>query len=475
MESVQVVEKVMPGPAGSRQEALRRFGGDPLSYLRQLAAEYGDYVKIPLIAGSGALVVDPEAIEEVLVRKKRHFIKGRATRALGALLGNGLLVSEGDFWRRQRRLAQPAFHKDRISRYGERMVALGSHMLEGWHDGQAMDVHDEMVRVTLAIVADALFSTDVSGVADAVGESMATTLWHFHWWSNKGFLVPIWLPLKANRKFMRSKQQLDRIVNGIIAQRQESGARYDDLLDMLLAARDEDGSAMSPKQLRDEVMTLLLAGHETTANTLTWTFLLLGQNPEVEARLVAEVREVLGGRAPAVADLPRLKYTEMVIKESMRVFPAVWVLGYQAIDDTPIGPYLVRKGTTVFMSQWVNHHDARWFPQPDEFRPERWLDPAMKALPTYAYFPFGGGERMCIGRPFALMEAQLLLAAIVQRYHLEVVARPAHHPRSLRDPAPRLGTAGAREGEVGAGNGCPAGSGWASVASYTPRVCILPT
>jgi cytochrome P450 len=421
MESVQASGRSMPGPVGSRQENMQRFGGNPLTYMRQMADEYGDYVRIPLIMGQGVLLVDPDAIEEVLVRKKRHFVKGRATRALGALLGNGLLVSEGDFWRRQRRLAQPAFHKDRIARYGERMVAFGTRMVDRWHDGQEMDIHDEMVHVTLAIVADALFSADVSGVAEAVGESLATALWHFQWWSTNGFLVPVWLPLQPNRMFMAAKKRLDRIVNGIIAARQRSGERHNDLLDMLLAARDEDGSGMSPKQLRDEVMTLLLAGHETTANTLTWTFLLLGQHPEVEARLLAELREVLGGRPPSLADLPNLKYTEMVIKESMRVFPAVWMLGYQAIADTTIGSYLIRKGTTVFMSQWVNHHDGRWFPEPERFHPERWLDPALKSLPAYAYFPFGGGERMCIGKSFALMEAQLLLATIVQRYHLDVV------------------------------------------------------
>ncbi len=427
MDAGQVMSaRTMPGPTGSRAEALQRFGGDPLTYLRQAATDYGDYVRVPLVLGHAALVVDPESIEEVLVRKKRNFIKGRATKSLGALLGNGLLVSEGDFWRRQRRLAQPAFHKDRIARYGERMVALGNRMVDGWHDGLEMDVHAEMGHVTLAIVADALFSADVSADAGAVGEGLATALWHFEWWSNKGFLVPLWLPLKPNRMYRAARQRLDVIVNRLIAQRAAAGVpgngeRRGDLLDMLLAARDEDGSAMSPKQLRDEVMTLLLAGHETTANTLTWTTMLLAEHPEVEAKLVAELGEVLGGRPPVVADLPNLKYTELVIKESMRVYPTVWMIGYQAVADTPVGPYLIKKGTAVFMSQWVNHHDARWFPEPYRFLPERWLDPAMKSLPTFAYFPFGGGERLCIGRSFALMEAQLLLATMVQRYHLDLV------------------------------------------------------
>jgi cytochrome P450 len=222
--------------------------------------------------------------------------------------------------------------------------------------------------------------------------------------------------------------------------------RGDDLLGMLLNARDEDGSAMSPKQVRDEVMTLMLAGHETTANTLTWTTLLLSQHPDARQRLEAELRDVLGGRLPMLADLPRLPYAEAVIKESMRVYPPVWVLGYEAIDDVPVGPHLIKKGTAVFMSQWINHHDARWFPEPKAFRPERWLDPAIKNLPTYAYFPFGGGERMCIGKSFALMEAQLLLATIAQRYRLDVAPeqiialdpsvtlRPAHGLQAIAQP-----------------------------------------
>lgn len=440
MNAVKVETKEMPGPTTSALQEMGKFGNDPLAYFEHLAGTYGDYVKMKMIRGEGVLLVAPEAIEEVLVRKKKHFIKGRATRALGALLGNGLLVSEGDFWRRQRRLAQPAFHRDRISQYADRMVSLGTAMVDRWQGGKVLDVHDEMVRVTLAIVADALFSANVAQHADVVGRSLETTLWHFQWWSRNAFLVPVWLPVGPNRRFQRAKRDLDRIVNAIIAERmaQPEGQRGGDLLGMLLSARDEDGSAMSAQQVRDEVMTLMLAGHETTANTLTWTTLLLSRHPEVRLRLEEELRRALNGRPPTLADLPNLPYNEMVVKESMRVYPPVWVLGYEAVDDTPIGPYTIKKGTAVFMSQWVNHHEARWFPDPQAFRPERWADPAMKQLPAYAYFPFGGGERLCIGKSFALMEAQLLLATIAQRYRLDVVAdqtialdpsvtlRPAH-------------------------------------------------
>lgn len=422
MDSAQIETREMPGPAASALQEMGKFGNDPLAYFEHLAGEYGDYVRMKMIRGEGALLVDPNAIEEVLVRKKKHFIKGRATRALGELLGKGLLVSEGDFWRRQRRLAQPAFHKDRIAQYADRMVALAGAMVDRWQAGQVMDVHDEMVKVTLAIVADALFSADVSRHAGTVGRSLEATLAHFQWWSRYAFLVPMWLPVGPNRRFYRAKRDLDQIVNGLIAERmaKPEAERGGDLLGMLIGARDEDGSAMSARQVRDEVMTLMLAGHETTANTLTWTALLLSENPQVREKLEDELRRVLGGRPPTLADLPNLPYNEAVIKESMRVYPPVWVLGYEATDDVPIGPYTIKKGTAVFMSQWISHHDARWFPDPQAFKPERWADPAMKQLPTYAYYPFGGGERMCIGKAFALMEAQLLLATIAQRYRLDV-------------------------------------------------------
>lgn len=423
MDAVRTQQREMPGPTASALREMGKFGNDSLAYFDYLARDYGDYVKFKLIGGEGVLLVDPDAIEEVLVRKKKHFIKGRSVRALAPLLGNGLLVSEGDFWRRQRRLAQPAFHKDRISQYADRMVAFGSQMVDRWQAGTVIDVHDEFVKVTLQIVADALFSANVMQHADVVGRSLETTLWHFQWRGRIGFIVPVWLPVGPNRRFQRAKRDLDRIVNGLIAARmaKPESERGGDLLGMLLNARDEDGSAMSPRQVRDEVMTLMLAGHETTANTLTWTTLLLSQHPEVRRKLEDELRRVLGGRPPTLADLPRLPYTEMVIKESMRVYPPVWVLSYEAIDDVTIGPYTLKKGTAAFMSQWVNHHQARWFPDPQAFKPERWADPATKQLPAYAYFPFGGGERLCIGKSFALMEAQLLLATIAQRYALDVL------------------------------------------------------
>ncbi len=412
-------------PAHPLTGNLREFGADRLGYLRFLAREYGDFVPLKLLRGTAILLNHPDLIEEVLVAKKRHFIKARGTRSLRSLLGNGLLVSEGSFWRRQRRLAQPAFHRDRVAAYSQTMVDYTERMLAGWQPGRALDVHHEMMGVTLAIVGRALFDADVSGAANVVGRGLEVTLAHFNWWASTGFLVPLWLPVRPNREFARAKAELDRIVYDLITQRRASGEDPGDLLSMLLAARDEDGAGMTDRQVRDEVMTLLLAGHETTANALTWTFLLLSQAPQADARLIDELQRVLAGRAPTLADLPRLPYTENVTKEALRLYPPAWILGYEAVDDVTIGGYPVRKGTTMFMSQWVTHRDPRWFPEPDAFRPERWADPQIKQLPTYAYYPFGGGERLCIGKGFALMEASLLLATIAARYRLELTSGQA--------------------------------------------------
>jgi cytochrome P450 len=405
---------------------LAELRADRLNFLHHVAHTYGDFVPIRLLRRTAILLNRPDYIEEVLVTQKRHFIKARGTRSLRALLGNGLLVSEGDFWRRQRRLVQPAFHRDRVAAYSQMMVEYTGRMLARWQPGQTLDLHHEMMGVTLAIVAKALFDAEVSDAASDVGRSLEATLAHFNWRASNGFIIPLWLPVRANREFAQAKADLDKIVYGLITRRRASGEDPGDLLSMLLAARDDDASGtsagvpggMTDLQVRDEVMTLLLAGHETTANALTWAFLLLSQNPDVDAHLSGELATVLNGRSPALADLPHLPYTENVIKEALRLYPPAWIMGYEAVDDVTIGGYPVCKGTTMFMSQWVTHRDPRWFPEPDAFRPERWAEPGMKKLPTYAYYPFGGGERLCIGKSFALMEASLLLATIVEQYRL---------------------------------------------------------
>jgi cytochrome P450 len=401
---------------------LPAFRRDRLGFLTECARTYGDVVSLRFGPKRMMLASHPDLVEEVLVTNNRHYIKHFALRMTQATLGNGLLTSEGDFWRRQRRLAQPAFHRERIAAHAETMVELTERMLEGWAPGQVRDIQDDMMRVTLEIVARTLFDADVSGEAAGASEAMETALRAFTARVGRIIRLPERLPTPANLRLRRAVRQLDAIIFAIIAARRASAADRGDLLSMLIQAQDEDdGGRMTDRQLRDEAMTLFLAGHETTANTLAWAWFLLAQHPEAEARLHAELDAVLQGRAPTLADLPRLPYTEHVISETLRLYPTVWIVGREAIEPSTVGGYPVPVGTTVYMSQWVLHRDPRFFDDPLAFRPERWADSLARKIHRYAYFPFGGGPRICIGNAFAMMEAVLLLATIARKYRLALV------------------------------------------------------
>src|SRR4051812_28449219 len=411
-----------PGPKprwlGGNLAAFRR---DRLGFLTECARTYGDVVALRFGPRRMMVVNHPDLVEEVLVANNRHYIKHFALRMTEQTLGNGLLTSEGDFWRRQRRLAQPAFHRERIAAHAEVMVAFTERMLESWADGQVRDVQDDMMRVTLEIVAKTLFDADVSDDTADASEAMETLMRCFTARINKLIRLPERFPTPVNLRLRRAARRLDTIIYEIIARRRASGEDRGDLLSMLLDAQDDDdGARMTDRQLRDEAMTLFMAGHETTANTLTWAWYLLAQHPEAEARLHAELDEVLGGRAPTLADLPRLPYAEHVITETLRLYPTVWILGREAIEPAEVGGYRVPVGTTVYMSQWVVHRDARFFDAPESFRPGRWADGLAKRIPRYAYFPFGGGPRICIGNSFAMMESVLLLATIARRFRLSL-------------------------------------------------------
>jgi cytochrome P450 len=401
---------------------LREFRRDRLGFLTECARTYGDVVSLRFAHRRMMLVSHPDLVEQVLVANNRHYIKHFALRMTKSTLGNGLLTSESDFWRRQRRLAQPAFHRERIAAHAGVMVALTERMLEGWSDGRALDIQDAMMRVTLEIVAQTLFGADVSGESADASAAMETTLRCFTARVGKIVRLPESFPTPTNLRLRRAVRRLDAIIFDMIAKRRASTEDRGDLLSLLLHAHDEDdGGQMTDRQLRDEAMTLFMAGHETTANTLAWAWLLLSRHPEVEARLHAELDAVLGGRAPTFADLPRLCYTEHVITETLRVYPTVWILGREAIEPTEVGGYEVPVGTTVYMSQWVVHRDGRYFDDPEVFRPERWADGLAKRIPRYAYFPFGGGPRICIGNGFAMMESVLMLATIARRFRLALV------------------------------------------------------
>ena len=399
---------------------LPEFQRDPLGFLTKCAREYGDFVRLRFGLQPVYLLNHPDYIEEVLTNKSSHFMKPRIMR--GILLGNGLLTSEGALWQRQRRLAQPAFHREQIASYGDVMVDYTNRMIATWQNGEIYDVNQEMSRLTLAIVANTLFGVDVVSETEEVVSAMKTVVDRFNARASSMLLLPEQIPTPRNLRYRQSVRRLDKIVYSIIERRRASNEDAGDLLSMLLQAQSqEDGSQMTDQQLRDEVLTLFIAGHETTANALSWAWMLLSQHPEVEAKLAEELRTVLGGRVPTVSDLPQLHYAEMVMLESMRLYPPIWSLAREVVQACEVGRYLLPANTTVFMSQWVMHRDPRFFDNPEAFNPDRWADDLAKRLPTFAYFPFGGGPRVCIGKRFALMEMVLLLATIAQKFRLTLM------------------------------------------------------
>ena len=426
-----------PGPRGNLLTGnLSDYAPDQLGFLRRCVREYGDVVRLRFLNVPIYLLNHPDHIEYVLVGNNRNFIKDRAERSGLRFLGQGLLTNEGEPWRRQRRLAQPAFHRQRISAYGATMVESAEQMLDSsWRDGETRDVQEDMSRLTLRIVSSTLFGASMTEeLEEEVGDALAVVMGRFT--GGILFKVPEMVPTPANLRFRRAIRRLESIIYGIIRERRRGAPGEDagDLLSMLLAARDEaSGEGMSDKQLRDEVLTVFLAGHETTALNLSWTWHLLAGNPRAEEDLHEELRTVLGGRAPTMSDLPNLPRTDAVIKESTRLYPPVWGFGREALHDCEIGGYRVPRGTQVIVSQWIMHRDARYFEDPESFRPERWTDGSTDGLPKYAYFPFGGGPRLCIGQSFAKMEAVLLLATVAQRFRL------SHVPgRETVEPLPSL-------------------------------------
>jgi cytochrome P450 len=362
----------------------------------------------------------PDLVEYVLVKNHQNFIKHRFFwRHVEAIFGQGLLTSEGKFWHQQRRLAAPAFAASRVNRYGDTMVQHTERMLQHWQPGQVLNVHQEAMALTLQIAAKTLFDAetrqDVAEVSRAIDEVMEQISVRFR----RPFWIPDALPLPGNLRYRRGVRRMDQLVARIIAERQNKLDDRGDLLSQLMLARNEAGEAMSARQIRDEVITMLLAGHETTALTLSWTWYLLGLYPAVDVQLAEEVHTVLRGRSPTVDDVPRLRFTEQVVSEALRLYPPAYAIGRQALADCEVGGYHVPAGTTVYVSPWVMHRDPRWFDDPQAFRPERWAGSLVKELPRFAYMPFGGGARICIGNRFAMMEAVLILATVAQRFRLE--------------------------------------------------------
>lgn len=399
---------VVPGVVRSTIAMIR----EPLEFMTRISAAHGDIVKFRLLNNEVYLFNHPEAIEELVIARKDLLVKDWLTRELGLVVGKGLLLSEGALWKKQRRLIQPGFHRERIAQYANEMVAFTTRATRDWHTGEVRDLHKDLMRLTLDIVAKTLFGVDAgprSRRVEAALEVMA------HRFAGADAVIPIGLPLPSNFRTRRAIADLDDVTYGIIKERRASGDTGD-LISMLIASSEGEGG-MSDRQLRDEAITLLLAGHETTAVALGWALYLLAKHPEAQRRVRDEVAQVVGARPATADDVPKLRYAEGVVKEAMRLYPPAWAIGREATEPLSVAGVQVKRGDQLWAAQWVVHRDPRWFPEPESFRPERW---ETATPPKHAYFPFGGGPRVCIGNAFAMMEMVLVLVTMLRE--LEVAA-----------------------------------------------------
>ncbi|MBY0372594.1 MAG: cytochrome P450 [Bryobacteraceae bacterium] len=422
--------KYPPGPAGVSIRHFLALRRQPLATMCALWHEYGDLAHVRFGPQHVYLVCEPELIQQILVTRSRQFIKGRVLQKAKRVLGEGLLTSEGEHHLRQRRLVQPAFHRDRLIGYAGQMVECATRHRDRWRDGETSDVADDMMRLTLAIVGQTLFSADVESEAAEIGMALTRIVSAFD-----RFMLPWYellekLPTRRARETREARTTLDRIIYGLIEERRRSGVDHGDLLSMLLLAQDDegDGKGMTDQQVRDEALTLFLAGHETTANALTWTWYLLSQHPEARQRMEEEIDRELNGRLPSFEDLPRLRFTEAVMAESMRLYPPAWTVARMNPEPYAFGEFTAPERSLFIMPVAILHRHPKYWPEPDRFWPERW-EKKDEARPKFAYFPFGGGPRLCVGERFAWMEGVLLLAVIAQRWRLEL--EPGHPVEEL--------------------------------------------
>jgi cytochrome P450 len=424
----------VPGPkgsflVGSGLAVLR----DPLGEFLEAARVHGDVVKFKMGPYSYVLLNSAEGVKHLLVDHAKNYVKSRSYDGLRLVLGEGLVTSEGEHWRKQRKLAQPAFHRERLASFVSMMANDTSAMLDRWtREGRAeVDMHEEMMRLTYRIVARTLCGVDVDPDEETgarrsphrIGEAIATALQFANDYAESLVRLPTWWPSPANLRFKRAAKVLDGLVLGIIEERRQQMAHsHGDLLELLMAARYDDGTGMSDRQLRDEVMTIVLAGHETTANALTWTWTLLSQHPDVARMLQAEVDAVIADRTPTIEDIPKLRYTAMVVQEAMRLYPPVWVFERQALEEDVICGYAIPKGTVVAVSPYTLHRNPRYWDNPEGFDPTRFSPENVERRPKHTYLPFSVGPRQCIGSSFALMEAQIIVAMTARRFRPSLVS-----------------------------------------------------
>lgn len=430
-----------PHPPGPRGDLLLGstldFKEHPLHYVKYLHEAYGDVVRFRVGPSHWVLVAHPEDIWDIMTRRADVFLKPRiAKRLWDKFLGDGLLTTEGETWKRLHKLVMPAFHRKRIAAYAETMTAYAHRMIDGWQAGERRDFDEDMVQITLEIVAKTLFDADVQEGAELVGEAMHVIqkemLEHIH----MPIPVPRWWPSARNNRKLAAIADMESVVRKVIDARRASGEDHGDLLSMLLLATDEEGEGLTDREVRDQAMTIFFAGHETTAHAMTWMWYLLSRHPAVTARLVADIDRVTGGQEMTLAHLRELPYLEQVVKESMRILPSVWVFMKEPVEDVEIRGFRIPKGTQIMISPYVTHHDARWFPSPETFDPGRFDKERAKAIPSGAYIPFSGGSRICIGKAFAMMESQLIIGSLLQRvkpavpadYRLAMKAELSNHP-----------------------------------------------
>ncbi|MEJ2262750.1 MAG: cytochrome P450 [Anaerolineales bacterium] len=432
-----MTSRTPPGPSGrDLLNDLRDLQNNPLSVLLRSTRKYGDFVRLTIGPWNIYLVNHPEHIQQVLQSNNRNYTKDTFQyNMLRTVTGNGLLTSDGPFWLRQRRLVQPAFHRQRILEFGGIITDATQKMLESWKRGASsiahVDIDAEMMRLTLEIIGKALFSVDLSGEAGEITQAVLTALDHIIYRSRHPFSPPLSVPTQRNRRFKEAMRRLDQAVYAIIQQRRPKSLpnAQVDLLSILLQARDEKtGEAMDDRQLRDEVITLIIAGHETVASALTWTWHLLSDHPEIEEKMHEELTRVLSGRIPTSADLPQLSFTRMVFQEALRLYPPAWIITRKTLKDDEFAVlgsdrerYLVPSGSLVVISPYSVHRHPRFWEQPEAFSPERFSAGGSTQQPRFAYLPFGGGPRMCIGDGFAKVEAVLILATIAQQYRFQEI------------------------------------------------------
>ncbi|HXX21169.1 MAG TPA: cytochrome P450 [Candidatus Acidoferrum sp.] len=432
-----------PGPKGLPLAGMAfHLRRDPLEGLRQITREYGDIVRFHVMTQERILLNHPDWINQVLVVQHNKFHKSELTRRVTArMLGNGLLISEGEFWRRQRRLAQPAFHRNRVNDYAGTMLEIAEARIRDWRDGEARNIGQEMTALTLDIAVRTLFGTTLPEEARGVGRAMTFLMRYSLRRQRLPFRLPETWPTPANRRADRELEFIDSLVYRIISERRAevNSNHHNDLLALLMGAMDEDGTQMTPQQLHDETMTLFLAGHETTAQMLSWTWYALSQNPQVEARLHEELSGVLGARPVEAAYFPRLPYLQAVMNESLRLYPPAYIMAREVIEPCEIGGYVMRPKSTIIFSQWVMQRDPRFYDDAEAFRPERWLDGLANRLPAGAYFPFGGGPRRCIGEGFALLEAAIVIATLARRFRFRLASGAQVVPEPLVTLRPRHG------------------------------------